>query len=145
MAAAAHGPLLPQRPSALTSRYNVSTVEDGFGKGMVRVARQGRAGAEKLFSVKRACPSCGRSFADLDPRLFSFNSPHGWCETCYGTGVELEDFDADQTGEENWWIDGDGGDVCCHACHGHRLRQALPAPSRAALPHRTHRARRCQA
>jgi excinuclease ABC subunit A len=95
-----------------------------FGKGMVRVARQGRAGAgsEKLFSVKRACPSCGRSFADLDPRLFSFNSPHGWCEACYGTGVELEDFDADQTGEENWWIDGADDDVSCRACHGHRLR-----------------------
>jgi excinuclease ABC subunit A len=96
-----------------------------FGKGMVRVARQTRAGvgSEKLFSVKRACPSCGRSFADLDPRLFSFNSQHGWGETCYGTGVELEGFDADQTGEENWWTDdGDGADVPCRACSGHRLR-----------------------
>ena len=32
-----------------------------------------------VFSTKRACPSCGRSFPELDPRLFSFNSKHGWC------------------------------------------------------------------
>ena len=34
---------------------------------------------EAVFSTKRACPSCGRSFPELDPRLFSFNSKHGWC------------------------------------------------------------------
>ena len=33
----------------------------------------------RVFSTKRACPSCGRSFPELDPRLFSFNSKHGWC------------------------------------------------------------------
>src|SRR6266568_3838812 len=32
-----------------------------------------------VFSTKRSCPSCGRSFAEPDPRLFSFNSKHGWC------------------------------------------------------------------
>ncbi|HET8761435.1 MAG TPA: excinuclease ABC subunit UvrA, partial [Nitrospiria bacterium] len=46
----------------------------GFGKGMVRIAP-----GETLFSTRRACPRCGRSFAELDPRLFSFNSKHGWC------------------------------------------------------------------
>ena len=40
----------------------------------------------QVFSIKRACPSCGTSFAELDPRLFSFNSKHGWCEDCFGTG-----------------------------------------------------------
>ena len=35
--------------------------------------------ADTVFSTKRACPSCGRSFPELDPRLFSFNSKHGWC------------------------------------------------------------------
>ena len=36
---------------------------------------------ETVFSVKRACPSCGTSFPELDPRLFSYNSRHGWCAT----------------------------------------------------------------
>jgi len=33
-----------------------------------------------------SCPGCGRAFEELDPRLFSFNSPHGWCESCSGFG-----------------------------------------------------------
>jgi len=96
-----------------------------LGKGMVRVARKpgARAAEDKIFSVKHACPSCGRSFADLDPRLFSFNSKHGWCPNCYGTGNELEDFDADQSGEESWWNDGEEhADALCHVCEGRRLR-----------------------
>ncbi|MEI8302913.1 MAG: excinuclease ABC subunit UvrA [Burkholderiales bacterium] len=43
----------------------------------------------RLFSTKRACASCGTSFAELDPRLFSFNSRLGWCPHCIGTGVTL--------------------------------------------------------
>src|SRR5262249_30060611 len=64
-----------------------------FGKGVVHVlsgldrlqaeAERSRASRVELalplrvFSTKRACPSCGRSFAEPDPRLFSFNSKHG--------------------------------------------------------------------
>ncbi len=43
----------------------------------------------RLFSTRRACSSCGTSFAELDPRLFSFNSRLGWCGHCIGTGVTL--------------------------------------------------------
>jgi excinuclease ABC subunit A len=43
----------------------------------------------RLYSTKRACASCGTSFAELDPRLFSFNSRLGWCRHCLGTGVTL--------------------------------------------------------
>ncbi len=43
----------------------------------------------RLFSTKRACSSCGTSFPEPDPRLFSFNSKLGWCPSCLGTGVEL--------------------------------------------------------
>jgi excinuclease ABC subunit A len=92
-----------------------------FGNGVARIAPLGGAG--ELFSVKRACASCGRSFADLDPRLFSFNSSHGWCRSCYGTGLELEGFDAEQSGEESFWTsDQDGADKVCGACRGRRLR-----------------------
>jgi excinuclease ABC subunit A len=38
------------------------------------------------MSTEMSCPGCGRAFEELDPRLFSFNSPHGWCETCSGFG-----------------------------------------------------------
>ena len=38
---------------------------------------------------KRACPVCGTSYPELDPRMFSYNSKHGWCTTCVGTGLTL--------------------------------------------------------
>ena len=38
------------------------------------------------MSTEMSCPGCGRAFEELDPRLFSFNSPHGWCATCNGFG-----------------------------------------------------------
>src|SRR5690606_2531947 len=57
-----------------------------YGKGMLKLAA---AEDEQLFSTKRACPRCHRSFPELDPRLFSYNSKHGWCQSCYGTGEEI--------------------------------------------------------
>ena len=55
-----------------------------IGKGLLRLFT-----ADKKFillSTKSSCPSCNKSFEDLDPRLFSFNSPHGWCPNCRGHG-----------------------------------------------------------
>jgi len=46
-------------------------------------------GETKVFSTKRACPVCGTSYPELDPRMFSYNSKHGWCTTCVGTGLAL--------------------------------------------------------
>ena len=43
-------------------------------------------GAERLYSQKLACPNCGRSVPQLEPRSFSFNSPYGACEECAGLG-----------------------------------------------------------
>ncbi len=43
-------------------------------------------GEEKLYSQKLACPNCGSSIPQLEPRSFSFNSPFGACETCHGLG-----------------------------------------------------------
>ncbi|MCX7040445.1 MAG: ATP-binding cassette domain-containing protein, partial [Spirochaetes bacterium] len=54
---------------------------------------------------------------------FSYNSKHGWCPSCYGTGLQLEGFDQEQTGEEIWWNDWWGGaERTCPACAGLRLR-----------------------
>src|SRR5690606_1745326 len=85
---------------------------------------------QQHFSTKRACPSCGISFPEPDPRLFSYNSKHGWCHSCFGTGVKLTGFDEEQTGEEESWKNLSGEEehelAACPACHGQRLnRNAL--------------------
>ncbi|MDQ1346074.1 MAG: excinuclease subunit [Pseudomonadota bacterium] len=93
-----------------------------YGKGVVHVLDRGKL---RVFSTRRACPSCGRSFAELDPRLFSYNSKHGWCESCFGTGVAIKGFDAEQTGEEIWWNDWFEGEATpCGDCAGQRLNPA---------------------
>ncbi|MBC8120175.1 MAG: excinuclease ABC subunit UvrA, partial [Burkholderiaceae bacterium] len=77
---------------------------------------------QKSFSTKRACPSCGTSFPESDPRLFSYNSKHGWCAGCFGTGLSLSGFDAEQSGEEVWWNAWYEGETApCESCHGKRL------------------------
>jgi excinuclease ABC subunit A len=49
---------------------------------------------EHIFSSKMACPKCGIVFEELQPRMFSFNSPFGACEGCHGLGIKM-DFDPD--------------------------------------------------
>ena len=87
-----------------------------------------------VVSTEMSCPNCGRAFEELDPRLFSFNSPHGMCEECGGFG-EIWDQDL-QTGanrddesvleselaaeRESEWID-EGEASECPSCHGSRL------------------------
>jgi excinuclease ABC subunit A len=51
------------------------------------VPMEGESGAQLLFSANYACPHCGYSLSELEPRLFSFNSPSGACPTCDGLGV----------------------------------------------------------
>ncbi|TVP57768.1 MAG: excinuclease ABC subunit A [Halomonadaceae bacterium] len=79
---------------------------------------------ERIFSTERACPGCGRSFPELDPRLFSYNSKHGWCQGCYGTGLAIAGFDEEQTGEESAWLEEeeDGAPRTCTQCLGRRLK-----------------------
>jgi excinuclease ABC subunit A len=95
------------------------------GKGVAHVLEPPpRRGAAKVrvFSTRRACPSCGRSFPEPDPRLFSYNSKHGWCETCYGTGLAIDGFDEEQSGEELWWNEWFAGEASpCASCGGRRL------------------------
>ncbi len=62
----------------------------GLDDSMVEGGGQGRGvGDVKVFSTKRACPTCGTSYPELDPRMFSYNSKHGWCTGCVGTGLAL--------------------------------------------------------
>jgi excinuclease ABC subunit A len=54
--------------------------------------------------------------------MFSYNSKHGWCPTCFGAGVVMPEFDDEQTGEESGWTERYAGEaVACPACHGQRL------------------------
>jgi excinuclease ABC subunit A len=57
------------------------------------IALEMDTGTEHLFNAKFACPVCGYSIAELEPRLFSFNSPVGACTSCDGLGV-TDVFDA---------------------------------------------------
>jgi excinuclease ABC subunit A len=87
-----------------------------------------------VMSTEMSCPGCGRAFEELDPRLFSFNSPHGACGECGGFGEiwnRARQTGQEETGEsvlenelaaerESEWIDEDEA-VPCPACHGSRL------------------------
>ncbi len=55
-----------------------------IGKGTARL--RDAHGKLTVLSTEMSCPGCGESFEELDPRLFSFNSPHGWCDLCHGFG-----------------------------------------------------------
>jgi excinuclease ABC subunit A len=67
-----------------------------LGQGVARVAyMDDPKAAELVFSNKFACPVCNYSLSELEPRLFSFNSPIGACPTCDGLGTQ-EFFDPDK-------------------------------------------------
>ncbi len=112
-----------------------------YGKGVVHLIAplerlmNGGAMTQTVFSTKRACPSCGTSFPELDPRLFSYNSRHGWCPSCFGTGLKLAEIEWDEdrarTGAEDHvldsWIDWLEVDEPCPQCHGSRLNETALA------------------
>jgi excinuclease ABC subunit A len=93
------------------------------GRGVVHVRTESDAEPDaRVFSTKRACPNCGSGFPELDPRLFSFNSKHGWCKSCFGTGLQLPQFDAEQSGEESMWRENTDAPLeACLQCAGQRL------------------------
>ncbi len=108
-----------------------------IGKGLIKLHT-----ADKKFillSTKSSCPSCNKSFEELDPRLFSFNSPHGWCLECRGHGrvpkrrqhLDTSRFDSVLAAE----LDADRAIdrmddvelIECPACHGSRLNPTASA------------------
>jgi len=74
------------------------------GSGLVGAVYAG--GEERLLSSQFSCPDCGFSFPEIEPRLFSFNSPYGACTDCNGLGVK-DFFSTD----------------VCETCQGGRLRR----------------------
>lgn len=60
-----------------------------LAEGLASIALMEEASdEERIFSAKFACPDCGYSIAELEPRLFSFNNPAGACSSCDGLGVK---------------------------------------------------------
>jgi len=110
------------------------------GKGVVHLLPD-LSGAQpvRVFSTKRACPQCGSSYPELDPRLFSYNSKHGWCAGCVGTGLALDrtqrqllddSVAADEKGREQQLShepEIEVGDAVCPDCDGARLNPVARA------------------
>jgi excinuclease ABC subunit A len=98
------------------------------GKGAARILDS--KNRSTILSTEMSCPGCGESFEELDPRLFSFNSPHGWCNGCRGFG-EVWDASEESDGEsvleselneerQHESLD-DGQATQCPLCKGSRL------------------------
>lgn len=108
-----------------------------IGKGILKLS----TADEKihLLSTHSNCPSCNQSFEELDPRLFSFNSPHGWCPECRGHGrvpkrrqhLDIARFDTVLEAEMDADRAIDRMDSTelteCPACHGSRLNPTASA------------------
>ncbi len=117
---------------------------DGLREAMELGTETNSIGRLDVYSTKRACPVCATSYAELDPRLFSYNSKHGWCPDCVGTGVKLskdqrkvlddsirDDKDkAQNKGREQTFAEPDVedlADVACPTCEGTRLNATARA------------------
>ncbi|HMS81868.1 MAG TPA: excinuclease ABC subunit A, partial [Burkholderiaceae bacterium] len=81
--------------------------------------------ATTIHSTQRACGTCGTSYPELDPRLFSFNSKHGWCAACLGAGLETigrikeDELTPGMEGATDSGVQ--YGDAPCPSCGGRRL------------------------
>ncbi len=113
---------------------------DGLSQAMQAGTPTAGIGRLSVFSTLRACPVCSTSYAELDPRLFSYNSKHGWCPDCVGTGVKLSKEqrkvfddsvrDDDNKGREQTFVEADVEDlvdVVCPSCNGTRLNAVARA------------------
>jgi excinuclease ABC subunit A len=87
-------------------------------------------GKTTIHSHHLFCPATGRSFDELDPRMFSFNSPHGWCPECQGYGTLLAkppELDTEDEAEKEQQLElareeiNEGELLPCPACQGARL------------------------
>ena len=114
---------------------NVLSDLDALGAAMQDVRSTARIGTHHTYSTRRACPVCSTSYMELDPRLFSYNSKHGWCTECVGTGLKLskeqrkaldETLQDDQKGREQSFAEPEVEDISdqpCPSCEGTRLNQ----------------------
>ena len=91
----------------LTSPVSPEPVRQALREGNGHLLLLTKDGGEEFFGLEGVCPSCGIGLEEPDPRLFSFNSPHGACPECRGAGrVSTKE----------------GRAETCPSCGGSRLR-----------------------
>ena len=111
------------RPAKSFQHLVEETLDLGHGS-LLALDNHGRV---TVHSTERSCPSCGRSFEPLDPKLFSYNSAAGWCPRCRGFGETFwmpEDVDRGERAdaiEETWWRWSEDKRERCSECQGTRL------------------------
>ncbi len=115
-------------PSSASQELVEHTLKLGSG---LLYALDGK-GQLSVHSTERSCPECGRSFAPLDPKDFSYNSPQGWCPRCRGFGelFWLPDVDRGARAEaieESWYEWQEGNREVCTDCAGSRLNPVARA------------------
>ncbi len=94
-------------------------------------------GERKNFSTHFACPTCGYSFVNIDPLLFSFNNPKGACESCHGLGTQdVLEYEVNEyipgsgmSTQKDWRLNTDNPDFdwkdaqVCSSCRGSGLKE----------------------
>ncbi len=96
--------------------------------GSCRVVPVDQSLPTHMFSADRMCVACGIAFPELEPRLFSFNSPLGACKKCNGLGTVFNFNFGGSTDSESdeqpvsYWMMRHSRDVTCSSCEGNRLR-----------------------
>jgi excinuclease ABC subunit A len=113
--------VVPGRPESESRIRESLRICDKISDGHLKVLFKD-SGESQLFSKKISLSKSGRSFPDLEPRLFSFNSPYGMCLDCRGLGYlgedDDEDFSEEEEGDEP---QGEKAHKLCPACKGARL------------------------
>ena len=107
-------------------QLHVLSAMQGLAEAMVEGESTRAIGQLEVFSTQRACPICATSYLELDPRLFSYNSKHGWCPDCVGTGIALsreqrkvlDDSvrDPNEKGREQSFAEPEVEDLADHVC-----------------------------
>ena len=138
-------PLVPQKMHDIEAVVDRVVIRDGIdarlaesvrlaikhGDGVVLAVYQtpdakaestdGNGWQEKLLNTRYACPKCGASIGEIEPRTFSFNSPYGACPQCHGLGVvDLPQANGDAANGIPL-VDFEDAEQC-PACGGSRLR-----------------------
>jgi excinuclease ABC subunit A len=121
------GEVVPESPDTLESLLRRAAE---IGSGTARVL-DGKNHFH-IVSLELNCPGCGAAFEELDPRLFSFNSPHGWCPHCKGFGEvwhapSMKEFEsvaeAELEEEKHFESLAEGESHICPLCEGARLNR----------------------
>ncbi len=101
-------------------------IDEAFRLGRGTLYALGNDRKLSVHSTERTCPQCGDSFGELDPKMFSYNSPRGWCPGCRGFGElfylpDVERGARAEAIEESWFEWQEGKRELCGDCHGARL------------------------